>query len=50
LKKMGNSLGTTVNHFNLAHKEFEKIDKDIARITEGEKTIEPMTIEKPKEE
>ena len=50
LKKMGNSLGTTVNHFNLAHKEFEKIDKDIARITEGEKTIEPMAIERPKEE
>lgn len=50
LKKMGNSLGTTVNHFNSAHKEFEKIDKDIAKITEGEKRIEPMALEKPKEE
>ncbi len=50
LKKMGNSLGTTVSHFNSAHKEFEKIDKDIARITEGEKNIEPLVLEKPKEE
>lgn len=49
LKKVGGSLGTTVNHFNNAHKEFEKIDKDVARITEGEKVIEPLILEKPQE-
>jgi DNA recombination protein RmuC len=50
LKRMGNSLSTTVSHFNSAHKEFEKIDKDVAKITEGERGIEPMILEKPKEE
>lgn len=50
MKKMGTSLGTTVNHYNIAYKEFGKIDKDVAKITEGEKAIEPMILEKPKEE
>lgn len=48
-KKIGSSLGTTVNHYNTAHKEFEKIDKDVARITETEKVIEPLALEKPHE-
>lgn len=49
MKKVGNSLGTTVNHFNSAHRELGKIDKDIVRITGNEKSIEPMVIEKPSE-
>lgn len=49
LKKIGNSLGTTVNHYNSAHREFEKVDKDIARITETEKVIEPLALERPSE-
>ena len=48
-KKIGNSLSTTVNHYNTAHKEFEKIDKDVAKITEKEKVIEPLALEKPQE-
>lgn len=47
MKKLHNSLGTTVNQFNAAYKEFGKIDKDIARVTEGERVIEPMALEKP---
>ncbi|MFH1284592.1 MAG: DNA recombination protein RmuC [Candidatus Peregrinibacteria bacterium] len=35
LKKMGSSLGTTVNMYNSAYKEFGKIDKDVYKITEG---------------
>jgi len=50
MKKVGSSMSTTVNHYNAAYKELGKIDKDISRITEGEKTIEPMEIEKPKED
>lgn len=50
MKKLGGSLGTTVNHFNAAHKEFQKIDKDVVKIAGGEKTIEPMVLEKPREE
>ncbi|NTW27727.1 MAG: DNA recombination protein RmuC, partial [Candidatus Moranbacteria bacterium] len=49
LKKLGSSLGTTVNHFNTAYKELGKIDKDVAKITDQEKTIEPLALEKPQE-
>jgi len=47
LKKMGNSLGTTVNHFNHAYKEFKKIDKDVVKITDGETSIESLELDKP---
>lgn len=46
-KKVGNSLGTTVNHFNHAQKEFGKIDKDVARITGDSMDLDTLTIEKP---
>jgi DNA recombination protein RmuC len=49
MKKIGGSLGTTVNHFNTAYKELGKIDKDVSKITETEKTIEPLVLEKPHE-
>lgn len=47
LKKMGNNLGTTVNMYNLAYKEFSKIDKDVVKIAGGERMIEPILLEKP---
>ncbi len=47
LKKLGNNLSTSVNSYNTAYKEFNKIDKDVMRITDGEKMIEPLAIEKP---
>ncbi len=50
MKKVGNSLGTTVNHFNSAYKELGKIDKDVARVTEGEKSIDPLVLDRPSEE
>lgn len=33
-EKLGNTLGTTVNHYNAASKELGKIDKDIVKIAE----------------
>lgn len=50
IKKMGNSLGTTVNHYNRAYKEFKKIDKDVVKITGGELTVEAEVLEKPKDD
>ena len=50
MKKLHNSLGTTVNQFNTAYKELGKMDKDVAKITEGEQNIEPLVLEKPREE
>jgi len=32
MQKLGNSLGTTVNHYNNAHKELKKVDKDVLKI------------------
>jgi DNA recombination protein RmuC len=46
-KKVGNSLGTTVNHYNVAQKELGKIDKDVAKITGGSMDFETLSLEKP---
>jgi DNA recombination protein RmuC len=45
--KLGNALGTVVNHYTATSKEFKKIDKDIYRITGEKLGFEPMTLEKP---
>lgn len=50
MQKLGSSLGTTVNHFNTAHKELGKIDKDIVRIAEVSPGIEPLLVDKPQSE
>lgn len=47
MQKLGNSLGTTVNHFNTAHKELGKIDKDIVRIAEVSPGVDPVIVDKP---
>ncbi len=47
MKKLGTSMGTTVNHYNTAYKELGKIEKDIVRITEGDTEIDILHIEKP---
>jgi DNA recombination protein RmuC len=48
LQKMGNSLSTTVNHYNSAYGEFKKIDKDVIKITGGVSEVEVIKIERPK--
>lgn len=48
LAKLGNHLGTTVSSYNKAYKEFAKIEKDTAKLTEGKEKVEPMEIEGPK--
>ena len=47
MQKLGSSLGTTVNHFNGAHKELGKIDKDIIKIAGNDSSVEPLLIDKP---
>jgi DNA recombination protein RmuC len=46
-KKLGNNLSTTVNSYNSAYKELNKVDKDIVKITGNEKFVEPMLIDNP---
>lgn len=47
MQKLGGSLSTTVNHFNTAHKELKKIDKDVVKIAGTDPAIEPLLIDRP---
>ena len=47
MKKLGNSLGTSVTHYNTAYKELKKVDKDVMRITGSSEGLEPLELEKP---
>jgi DNA recombination protein RmuC len=47
MKKLGNNLGTTVNTYNTAYREFRKIDRDVTRITGQETDLEPLELDKP---
>ncbi|HVS58751.1 MAG TPA: DNA recombination protein RmuC [Candidatus Saccharimonadales bacterium] len=47
MQKLGSSLGTTVNHYNNAHKELGKIDKDVTRIAGESPGVEPLLLERP---
>jgi len=49
-KKVGNSLSTTVNHYNSAQKELGKIDKDVLRITGSGVGIEALEVGKPEKD
>lgn len=46
-KKLGNSLATTVNHYNAGYKELNKIDKDVYRITGESPELAPELLERP---
>ena len=48
MQKMGNNLGTTVNMYNSAYKEFKKIDKDVLKISGDGGKVDPIEIERPK--
>jgi DNA recombination protein RmuC len=50
MQKLGNSLGTTVGHYNNAHKELKKIDKDVVKIAGSEASIDPLLLDKPQQD
>ncbi len=47
MQKLGSSLGTTVNHFNAAHKELKKVDKDVVKIADTSPGVDPMLLDRP---
>ena len=49
-QKLGNAIGTTVNHYIASGKEFKKIDKDILKVTGNAIGFEPLAIERPSSE
>ncbi|MEI7452570.1 MAG: DNA recombination protein RmuC [Candidatus Falkowbacteria bacterium] len=48
MQKLGNTMSTSVNQYNLAYKEFKKIDKDVIKITGVVSEIEPLILDRPK--
>lgn len=50
MQKLGGSIGTTVNHYNNAHNELKKIDKDVVKIAQTTPAVEPLLIDRPSTE
>ena len=48
-EKLGNSLSTVVNHYNVSNNEFKKIDKDITKLNPDRAgiVIESENLERP---
>lgn len=47
MQKLGNTLSTTVGHFNAAHKSLAQMDKDVVKIADTTPGVEPLLIDKP---
>ena len=50
MKKLGVHMGTSVNMYNQAYKELGKIDKDVLKITGKAVGMEPVVLNKPRED
>lgn len=50
MKRLGSALGVTVNHYNSAHKELGKVDKDIVKIAGSDPSVEPLLIDRPRDD
>ncbi len=50
MQKLGGALGTTVNHFNAAHKELGKVDKDVIKIANADPSVEPLLLDRPRKD
>lgn len=49
-KSLGKNLDTSVNQYNLAYKELAKIDKDVLRVTGSANGVEPLLVEKTRQD
>lgn len=50
MQKLGGALSTTVNHYNAAHNELGKVDKDIVKISGRSAAVRPVLLERPYKE
>ncbi len=50
MQKLGTSLGATVGHFNNAHKQLARVDKDVVKISGGSEGVDPLLLDKPSED
>lgn len=47
MQKLGNSLGTSIGHYNSAHKSLKQMDKDVVKIASSSPSVEPLLLERP---
>lgn len=47
MQKLGNTLATTVSHYNAAHKSLEHMDKDVIKIADTNPAVEKLLLDKP---
>lgn len=47
MQKLGTSLGATVGHYNNAHKQLSRVDRDVVKITSGTESIDPLLLDRP---
>ncbi|MBP9761827.1 DNA recombination protein RmuC [Candidatus Saccharibacteria bacterium] len=47
MQKLGNSLGTTINHYNAAHKALGHMDRDVVKIAQTNPSVAPLVLDKP---
>jgi DNA recombination protein RmuC len=50
MQKLGSAIGVTVNHYNAAHKELGKVDKDIVKIAATDSSVEPQLLDRPQKD
>jgi DNA recombination protein RmuC len=50
MQKLGRSIGQTVGHYNDAHKELGKVDKDVVKIAGNASSVEPLLIDRPRDD
>lgn len=50
MQKLGSTLGTSIGHFNKAHKSLGQMDKDVIKIASTSPSVEPLLLDKPTEE
>ena len=50
MQKLGNSLGTSVGHFNNAHKSLSRMDRDVVKIADASPSVEPLLLDRPQDE
>lgn len=50
MQKLGTTLGTSIGHFNKAHKSLGQMDKDVIKIASTSPSVEPLLLDKPTED
>lgn len=50
MQKLGGALSVTVNHYNAAHKELGKVDKDVIKIAGNDPSVEPLLLDRPQKD